>query len=127
MIERINASTLPAPKGHYVHAVRHGGTLYVSGQLPVADDGSHKADASLEEQARQVMRNVLAVLEGAGSGLDRLLKLTVYLVDVSHWPELDAILSDILGEVRTARAVVPVPALHYGYLLEVEAIAAAYN
>lgn len=125
MIEPINVATLPTPRGHYVHAVRHAGILYVSGQLPVADDGSHRADASFEEQARQVMRNVLAVLEGAGSGPDRLLKMTIYLVDVSHWPELDAIVADILGEVRTARAVVPVPALHYGYLLEVEAMAAA--
>jgi reactive intermediate/imine deaminase len=124
MIERINVLSLPTPKGHYVHAVRHGETLYVSGQLPVADDGSHKADASFAEQARQVMRNVLGVLEGAGSAPDRLLKVTVYLVDVEHWPEFDAIFAEILGEVRPARAVVPVPALHYGYLLEIDAIAA---
>lgn len=124
MIERINALNLPTPKGHYVHAVRHGETLYVSGQLPVADDGSHKADASFAAQVRQVMRNMLAVLEGAGSAPDRLLKVTVYLVDVEHWPEFDAIFAEILGGVRPARAVVPVPALHYGYLLEIDAIAA---
>ena len=124
MIERINVLNLPTPKGHYVHAVRHGETLYVSGQLPVADDGSHMADASFAEQARQVMHNVLAVLQGAGSGPDKLLKVTVYLVDVAYWPEFDAIFAEILCEVRPARAVVPVPALHYGYLLEIEAIAA---
>ncbi len=124
MIARINVPNLPEPKGHYVHAVRHGETLYVSGHLPVAEDGSHKADASFAEQARQVMRNVLAVLEGAGTAPDKLLKVTVYLVDVAHWPEFDTIFAEILGEVRPARVVVPVPELHYGYLLEVEAVAA---
>ncbi|WP_137870406.1 RidA family protein [Sphingopyxis sp. 2PD] len=124
MIERINVANLPTPKGHYVHAVRHNQTLYISGQLPVADDGSHETGASFEDQSRQVLRNMLAVLEGAGSGPEMLLKVTVYLVNVDHWPTFDAIFAEMLGEVRPARAVVPVPALHYGYLLEVEAIAA---
>jgi 2-iminobutanoate/2-iminopropanoate deaminase len=64
-----------------------------------------------------------AIVEGAGLSRDRIAKVTAYLVGVEHWPAFNAIYAEVLGDHRPARAVVPVPALHHGYLIELEAIA----
>ncbi len=66
-------------------------------------------------------------LEGAGSGVDRLLSVRVYVTDVGNWAEFNALYKAWVGEARPARAVVPVPLLHYGLLLEVEAVALAHS
>lgn len=121
---QITAAGVAPPGGHYAHAVRHGGLLYVSGQLPVEPDGSHRPEASLEAQARRALRTLLAVLEAGGSGPERLLKVTVYLVGIENWPAFNRIYGEELGTARPARSIVPVPALHHGYLVEIDAIAA---
>ncbi|HEV2569774.1 RidA family protein [Sphingomonas sp.] len=112
------------PAGHYAPATAHGGLVFVSGQLPVSPEGEHAPQASFEEQARRAIANMFAVLDAAGSGADRLLKVTVYLVGIERWPAFNAIYAELLGETRPARAIVPVPELHHGYLVEIDAIAA---
>ena len=67
---------------------------------------------------------LLAVALAAGSSVENLLKVTVYIVGIENWPRFNAIYADLLGDVRPARSVVPVPHLHYGYLVEIDAIAA---
>lgn len=111
------------PGGHYSHGVGYGDLLFVSGQLGIRPNGSHTADCEFEEQARQALRNVLTVLEAAGSGPEDLLKVTAYVVDVANWPRLNKVYAEAMGQARPARAVVPVPALHYGYLIEIDAVA----
>ena len=112
------------PAGHYAPATAHGDLVFVSGQLPVGSNGEHDAQAPFEDQARRAIANLLAVLDAAGSGPERLLKVTVYIVGVDHWPTFNTVYADMLGEAKPARAVVPVPELHHGYLVEIEAIAA---
>jgi reactive intermediate/imine deaminase len=113
------------PGGHYSHAAVAGGLVFVAGQLPIAPDGRKLGDAPFEAQARQVLANVQAALEGAGSSIERLVQVRVYLADLGHWPAFNALYADWIGSHRPARAVVPVPALHFGLLLlEVEAVAA---
>jgi enamine deaminase RidA (YjgF/YER057c/UK114 family) len=97
--------------------------VYVSGQLAARADGASLADQPFEIQARQALANIIAIVEGAGLGHDRIPKVTAYLVGVEYWPVFNAIYAEVLGEHRPARAVVPVPALHHGYLIELEAIA----
>ena len=111
------------PGGHYSHAVVAGGFVHVAGQLPIAADGRKLADAPFEQQAQQVLANVEAALRGAGSRPDQLVQVRVYLTDIDHWPAFNALYAAWLGPHRPARAVVPVPVLHYGFLLEVEAVA----
>ena len=119
-------STLGAPtaRGHYSQAVVHGGIVYVAGQLPIVPGAPDRQLAAFEEQARQVIDNVGAILAEAGSGLDHILKTTVYIADISHWPAFNAIYAEKLGGHKPARTVVPVAGLHYGYLVEMDAIAA---
>ncbi len=116
---------LPRPGGHYSHAVRAGGFVFVAGQLPVAPDGRKLNDAPFEAQARQVLDNVAAALRSAGSSIDRLVQVRVYVTEIEDWPAFDAIYAAWAGSARPARAVVPVPRLHYGFRIEVEATALA--
>jgi 2-iminobutanoate/2-iminopropanoate deaminase len=118
-----NPATMAAPGGHYSHAVAAGGFVFVSGQLPIAPDGTKLAEASFEEQARQVLANVEHALKGAGSSIDRLTQVRVYVTDIGSWPAFNAIYAKWAGDARPARCVVPVPQLHYGFKIEVEAVA----
>ena len=123
-IARVNPPGLSKPGGHYSHVVVHGGVAYVSGQLPISPDGPLPSDASFGRQARQVLANVRAAVEGVGSDLSRVLKCTVFVTDIGDWPEFNRLYAEVFGEHMPARAVVPVPALHHGYRLEMDAIAA---
>lgn len=122
----ITTEAAPAAGGHYSQAVVHGGLVYVAGQLPLVPGDAHRrlASASFEEQAEQVISNVIAVVEAAGSSVERILRATVYVADMAHWPAFNAIYAKRMGSHRPARTVVPVSGLHYGFLLEMDAIAA---
>ncbi len=122
-MESIETSAVPLPNGHYAQAVRHDGVLYVSGLLPM-DAATRAPVAGFEAQVTLVLDRLAAVLAAGGSALDQLLQLRIYVVGVEHWPALDALVAARLGEHRPARAVVPVPGLHYDCLVELEAVAA---
>lgn len=119
----ISTDRAAPPGGHYSQGVRHGDLIHVSGQLPIAPDGTHHADADFEQQARLALRNMIAVVEAGGGTAATLLKVTVYLVGVANWPRFNTIYAEVLGIARPARSVVPVPELHYGYLVEIDAVA----
>lgn len=116
---------LAAPRGHYSHAVRAAGLVFVAGELPVAPDGSLLNEAPFEEQVRQVLANVAAALRAAGSSIDKLVQVRVYVTDVDQWPTFNTLYAQWCGDARPARIVVPVPRLHYGFQVEVEATALA--
>ncbi|MBY3002112.1 RidA family protein [Rhizobium leguminosarum] len=119
----VNTDRAPSPAGHYVQAKLAGQHLYVSGQLPIRPDGAPLSDDSFETQAGQAIDNMLAVLEAAGGTKDDLIRVTAYIVGVSNWPRFNQVYAARLGEARPARTVVPVPELHYDYLVEIDAIA----
>lgn len=122
-LRTVSPATMATPGGHYSHAVVAGGFVFVAGQLPITPAGRKLGSEPFEVQARQVLANIQAALEGAGTGIDRLVQVRVYLVDIAHWPAFNALYAQWLGEHKPARAVVPVPALHFGMLLEAEAVA----
>lgn len=124
-IERISTQDAPASGGHYSQAIRHGDLIYVSGQLPLRPDGTLKPDAGFEEQTQTALGNLFAILRAANGDPQRLLKVTAYIVGIENWPRFDAIYAAMLGEARPARSVVPVEELHYGCLIEIDAIAAS--
>lgn len=116
---------LAAPGGHYSHVASAGGLIFISGQLPIAPDGTRLSDQDFQTQTRQVLANVATALASAGAGIDALVQVRVYIIDINDWPVFDRIYSEWIGAVRPARAVVPVPALHYGFRIEIEAVASA--
>ena len=123
-MKAVSTERAPAARGHYSQAIVHGGLVYVAGQLPIVPGEPERKLADFESQAEQVLDNVLAILEAAGSGADRILRATVYIADVAHWPAFNAVYAKRLGAHRPARTVVPVAQLHYGYLVEMDVIAA---
>jgi 2-iminobutanoate/2-iminopropanoate deaminase len=119
----VTTDALARPGGHYSHAVRFGDLVFVSGQLGVRPDGSHTAHLPFEDQVNQALQNVLTALRAAGATATDVLKVTAYIVDVERWPRFNALYAQVMGDARPARTVVPVAQLHYGYLIEVDAIA----
>ena len=120
----VSSHGAPAARGHYSQAVVHNGLVYVAGQLPIVPGAPDTRLVSFEDQARRVIDNVAAILAEAGSGLDLIVKATVYIADVSQWPAFNAIYAERFAGHKPARTVVPVSGLHYGYLVEMDAIAA---
>ena len=116
---------LAGPGGHYSHAAVGGGLVFIAGQLPITPGGERLIDAGFEEQVAQTLANVQAALLAAGSGIDRLLQVRVYLDDIANWPAFDTIYERWAGPSRPARAVVPTGPLHFGFKVEVEATALA--
>lgn len=123
-MEIVETSAAPVPAGHYSQAIVHNGVVYVAGQLPIVPGSSDRTVGSLEQQTEQTLRNVEAILEAAGSGLDKVLQMTIYVSDIARWSEVNSAYARVMGAHRPARAVVPVKDLHYGYQIEIQAIAA---
>ena len=122
---QINPDSMAAPGGHYSHVVKAGGFVFVSGQLPIARDGRKLNEAPFEQQARQVLDNVASALAAASSGVGRLVQVRVYVTDIASWPAFNTLYAAWAGAARPARCVVPVPQLHYGFQIEIEAVALA--
>jgi 2-iminobutanoate/2-iminopropanoate deaminase len=123
-IDRIETERAPKPAGHYAQGCAYGDLLFVSGQLPVTLNGKARPDLSFEQQVRMALANLLAIVDAGGSKPDRVLKVTAFIVGVDNWPAFNAIYAEVFGQSLPARSVVPVPALHHGCLIELEAIAA---
>lgn len=113
----------PAPAGHYTQAVVSGAHVFVSGQLPIRPDGRALDDDGFEAQARQAIQNMLEIVRAAGSSPQQLVKVTAYIVGIANWPRFNAVYAAMLPDACPARSVVPVPELHHGYLVEIDAIA----
>ena len=125
MPERIDVPALARPGGHYSHAVRAAGLVFVSGQLPIERDGTRMTGAAFDDQARRTLDNLAQALHAAGTEIAKLVQVRVYVDDVENWPAFNAIYTTWAGAAMPARAIVPVPALHHGLKIEIEAIALA--
>ena len=125
-IRTVNTRNAPPPGGHYSQAVVYNGLVFVAGQLAIDPHTGEKRLGSIEEQTEQVLKNVAAILQAAGSDLSRVLKMTVYVSDMDLWGAVNSVYARVMGEHRPARAVIPTGELHYGFLIEIEAVAATY-
>ena len=123
-IKRINTPNAPKAAGHYSQATVYNGLVFVSGQLAIDPATGEKKLGSIEEQTEQALANVNAILKAAGSDWDRVLKVNISIADIELWEAVNKVYARVLGENRPARAVIPCGELHYGFLIEIEAIAA---
>lgn len=114
----------PLPAGHYSQAIVHDGVAYIAGQLPLVPGSKDHQVGTIEEQTRQTLANLDAILQAAGSSREKVLRVTVYVSDVKHWPQVNTVYAAFFGTHRPARTVVPVGKLHYGFDIELDAIAA---
>jgi 2-iminobutanoate/2-iminopropanoate deaminase len=123
--EIVRTEEAPAPfqGAPYSQAIVSGGHVFVSGQLSLRPDHSEIVGETIQEQTEQVFANLRAILEAAGSSLDKLVKTTVYLVDLNDFQGMNEIYARHVGNQPPARATVEISALPSGAMVEIEAIA----
>lgn len=105
-MKRIATDQAPTPAGHYEQAIVHDGIVYVSGQLAIDPATGAVIDGDTATQAEQTLRNVEAVLNAAGSGLDQVLMLSVFVTAREDWPAVNGVCERLFGDHKPARAVV---------------------
>ena len=123
-MKTIQPADQPTPKGHYSPGFEHNGLIFVSGQLPMDLKTREPFAGDIEMQTELALRNVEAVLKEAGSDLNHILQMTIYVSDIELWGKVNEVYSRVLGEHRPARAVIPVKDLHFDTKIEIAAIAA---
>ncbi|HKY05606.1 MAG TPA: Rid family detoxifying hydrolase [Blastocatellia bacterium] len=123
-MKKIQTTNAPAPGGHYSQAVVYNGLVFVSGQLSIDPKTGEKKLGSIQEQTRQTLSNIGEILKAANSDLSRVLKMTLYIADIELWGAVNEVYAKVMGDHRPARAVIPTKELHYGFLIEIEAVAA---
>lgn len=113
----------PKPVGPYSQGIVSGEWLFVSGQIPVDPKTGEVMKGSFKDVARRTIENVLAVVKAAGGSAESIVKVTVYMKDISRFPEFNEVYEEYFKEHKPARAVIGVASLPKGVELEIEAIA----
>jgi 2-iminobutanoate/2-iminopropanoate deaminase len=124
-VVRTEAAPAPFQGAPYSQGISAGGLVFVSGQLALRPDHAEIVGDSITEQTEQVFANLRAILEAAGTGLDRLVKTTVYLTDLGDFAGMNEVYAQHVGDAPPARATIEVSALPSGVKVEIEAIALA--
>lgn len=125
MQQIVHTAGAPNPIGPYAQAIRAGGFVFVSGQIPLDPVTGTLVDGAIAEQTRRVMQNLKAILEAAGSGMHRVVKTTLYLKDLADFAACNEVYGEFLGEAKPARATIQAARLPKDVLLEVDAVALA--
>jgi reactive intermediate/imine deaminase len=123
-LRNIYLPNTPKPAGHYSPGVVHNGLVYVSGQLPLDLETREPFTGDIGRQTELALRNVEAVLTEAGSSLDQILQVTIYISDIELWGKVNDAYARVFGGHKPARAIVPVKDLHFDTGIEIQAIAA---
>lgn len=118
----IHTDRAPRAIGTYSQAVQAGGTVYLSGQIPLEPATMELVEGGMEVQIRRVFDNLAAVAQAAGGGLTSIVKLNIFLTDLAHFPLVNQIMAEYFEEPYPARAAVGVAALPKGAAVEMDAI-----
>jgi 2-iminobutanoate/2-iminopropanoate deaminase len=124
-VVRTERAPAPFQGAPYSQAIKANGLVFCSGQLGLEPGHTEMAGDTIEEQTRQVFDNLEAILQEAGSGLDRIVKTTVFLANLDDFQGMNSVYADRVGETPPARSTIEVAALPSGALVEIEAIALA--
>jgi len=121
----VSTANAPGAVGPYSQAIRIGELVYTAGQIGIVPASGTIEGRTIEEQTHQVLRNLRAVLEAAGSGLDRVVKTTVFLADIKDFKAMNAVYATYFPSEPPARSAIQAAALPLGAMVEIEAIALA--
>ena len=120
--EIIKTAAAPAAIGTYSQAVKVGGTVYLSGQIPLAAQTMQLVEGDMSAQIRQVFDNLQAVAKAAGGNLSDIVKLNIYLTDLAHFPLVNEVMARYFREPYPARAAIGVASLPKGAAIEADAV-----
>ena len=119
----INTDYRVQNKGHYSPGVVSNGILFISGQLSLDPDTRKVAEGGIEAHLRQALKNMNRVLEAAGLSRGNVVQCRLYVADIEHWDKVNEVYAEYFGDHKPARIVLPVGKLHFGCLVEIEAVA----
>jgi len=120
--QTVETAKAPSAIGTYSQAVRHGDTVYLSGQIPLDPGTMEMIAGDIESQIHRVFLNLQAVCEAAGGGLDDIVKLNVYLTDLGNFASVNSVMAEYFSEPYPARAAIGVAALPRGAEVEMDAV-----
>jgi len=118
----INNEKMPSANGHYSQCIEHNGMVYLSGQLP-GNPAINPLPEDIESQTRLVLGKIDLILKEAGSSREKVIQMRIYIPDIELWDGVNRIYTEFFGNHRPVRCIVPSGKLHYGCLIEAEAIA----
>lgn len=119
----VNTSKAPAPIGPYNQAVKAGGTLYISGQIPLSVSSNEIIADDIEAETKQIMENIKAILSEAGYSFQDVVKTTIFLSDMSHFNDVNRVYGEYFDDDAPARETVAVKTLPKNVRVEISAIA----
>ena len=125
MVETIVAENAPKALGPYSQALKTGGFIFTSGQIPINPATDSIEAVTIEDQTRQVITNLKNVLEAAGSSLSKVVKTTVFIKDMGDFAALNGVYAEMFGDTRPARSCVEVARLPKDVKVEIECVALA--
>jgi 2-iminobutanoate/2-iminopropanoate deaminase len=123
MNEIVSTPSAPKALGPYSQAIKVGSLVFTSGQIPIDPATDSIAAFTIEDQTRQVIRNLAEVLKAAGTGLDRVVKTTVFIKDMNDFAALNAVYAELFGANKPARSCVEVARLPKDVKVEIECVA----
>jgi 2-iminobutanoate/2-iminopropanoate deaminase len=124
-MKKIKPDNFHEPAGHYSPAVISNGFVFVSGQVAVDPETGEPVGGRIEDQTEICIRNLEKVLQAAGSGLNNVVKMTLFVSDEKYWPAVNETYKKIFGDHKPARAIIPVGSFREPFLIEIEAVAEA--
>ncbi|HMI55021.1 MAG TPA: RidA family protein [Gemmatimonadaceae bacterium] len=122
-LKKVTTDKAPAAIGPYSQGIIVNGFLFTAGQIPLDPVAGKIVEGGIVEQTNQVMQNLQEVIQAAGASWNDVVKTTVYLNDLAHFPTVNEVYGKWLGDARPARSTVQVPALPRGALVEIDAVA----
>jgi 2-iminobutanoate/2-iminopropanoate deaminase len=125
-MKTIHTDHAPKAIGPYSQGVLEGQTLYVSGQIPFVPETMTKVGEDIESQTLQCLKNVLAIVEGAGLKKENIVRCTVFMIDMADFTKMNDVYATFFGDHKPARAAVEVRRLPKDVLVEIDAIAVKY-
>ncbi|HYY25702.1 MAG TPA: RidA family protein [Candidatus Udaeobacter sp.] len=123
--ETVHTDQAPKAIGPYAQAIKTNGFVYTAGQIPIDPSTGNIIDGGVTEQTRQVLENLKAILQAAGSSLDQVVKATVFLKQMSDFAAMNDVYATYLGGAKPARSTVAVAELPRGALVEIDLVALA--
>ncbi|MCK5028914.1 MAG: RidA family protein [Bacteroidales bacterium] len=121
-MEIIETLKIPKSNGHYSQCIKHNGILYLSGQLPI-NPTTKIIPKSIEEQTDMALEKIKLILNEAGSSIEKVLQMRIYISDIALWDKVNERYSAFFKDHKPVRSVIPTRELHFGCLIEVEATA----
>ncbi len=120
--EIISTENAPQAIGPYSQAVKAGGLMFISGQIPLNPETGDLVSGSIEDEANQVLQNIKSICEAAGHGMEDIIKITIFLTDLGNFATVNEVMKKHFSEPYPARATVEISGLPLGVNVEIEAI-----